>query len=147
MKEFANDKKLQKTLNSFIEESGDKEPKANSQDKIANDLVENILPEVKTEAPPAKVETRHEPKHVVEEKKSEPIVERVPEVIVEKEPTPIASHEPAQETKSGEAVKEGGQLTEDRKGGDGRRGRGGDNRERPYKPKGDGQDRRERPPR
>ena len=61
LRDFANDRKLQKSLNSFIEENGDKEPKANHQEKIANDLVDNILPEVKTEKPPAKVETRPEP--------------------------------------------------------------------------------------
>ena len=61
LRDFANDRKPQKSLNLFIEENGDKEPKANHQEKIANDLVDNILPEVKTEKPPAKVETRPEP--------------------------------------------------------------------------------------
>ena len=75
------------------------------------------------------------------------MVEKAPEVIVEKETTPITTHEPAQETKTGEAPQEGGQPVEERKGGEGRRGRGGENRDRPYKPRGDGQGRRERPPR
>ena len=70
-------------------------------------------------------------------------------MIVEKEPTPIVSNEPAQEAK--EAAQENGQTEE--KKGDGRRGRGGENRDRPYKPRGDGQGRRppreggDRPPR
>jgi len=60
-------------------------------------------------------------------------------VIVEKETTPIAIQEPAQEAKTGDAPQEG--ATEERKGGE----RRGQNRDRPYKPKGDGQGRR--PPR
>ena len=142
LKEFANDRKFQKSLNVYVEANGGKEFKSAVvyQEKIVNELIEDPKPVqvAKVEEPP-KVEAP--PPQPVEEKKPEPEpvaekTEKEPEVIVEQDPTPI------EEVKKVEA----GNTAEEKKKGD--RPPRRDNRERPYKGKGDGKPRgprRDRP--
>lgn len=138
LKEVANDRKFQKSLNAHVEANGAKEFKSVviSQEKIVNELVEEKkkpVPAAKVEEAP-RVSAPPTPAPVVEEKKPEPEpvaekVEKKPEVIVEKVPTPIQEEvknvdgeKPAQEKKGDRLPKK-------------------DNRERPYKGKGDGKPR------
>lgn len=138
LKDFANDRKLQKALNKYVEDKGEKEFKSVviNQEKIVNELVDEApsVPEpkveepVKAQPPPAPAP----PPEPVEEKKPEPKeekVEKAPEVIVEKEPTPIVEEPP----KEDQPEAEGSKATEEKKEGERPRR---ENRERPYKGKG-----------